>query len=284
MIRFSVIGELTPISLFLHHKCLSYMPAESLYINSLSALVCGKNFDLLQDSYLYTSTGLIHLFVVSGSHLIVLKKIIDQISKLFLKKEFYIITILLLLVYCAVCQFNAPVVRSFCFLSLSTLLTKIHRKWSPDYILFLAGFLALSLKPEWLSSLSLQMSWLASLVLLIYQQKLQNHPLIVRQTIFYFIFSFCFRILGFPAFSITILCVLMTPILEYILFPLALLTTLLHVIEPIFAFVISTLNYILSLLSYSSTPSEHDMESVKYLNWVTIFSCHYLLFFKKEKT
>ncbi len=283
-IRFSIVTELQSISLFLHHLCLSQVPPAPLSQATLSALVCGKNFDRLSDTQIYTSTGLIHLFVVSGSHLILIQKLLNQISPLFFKKINYAVLLLVLLTYAAMCLFNPPVTRSFIFLFFSITLHRRHQYWPKHYVLLIAGLATLALNYQWMTSMSLQMSWLAALVLEIYAQKFSSTSFFVRQLIFYSLFIVCYMGLGFPQLSTIIVCVVLTPALEYILFPFAILTVMFHPFEPLFSGLLMALNTLLKSFEFYSRPSFLEVPTVTYLNWLIIFICHFLLFFRKPRT
>lgn len=281
--RFSVVEYLQRFSLFFHQKCLDQLPVSETS-SAIAALVCGKNFEKLSEAQLYSTTGLIHLFVVSGSHLLLIQRALSSASQFILKKDFAGFIILILFVYCAVCLFNPPVLRSFIFLSLNYTLTYFHRHWPKDYVLLLAGLVALALNPPWCKSLSLQMSWIAALALEVYGLKFHRTSVFIRQILFYFLFLFCFRLLGFPEFSVVVVGVFLSPVLEYVLFPLAFLTVMFHFFEPLFSRLIHLLNDFLKLLEYYTTPSSLDLTLVITSNWVIIFTLHFLLFFRKPKS
>jgi predicted membrane metal-binding protein len=283
-IRFSIVSELQDMSLFLHNLCLLQIPNSSTTRATLSALVCGKNFERLSDTQIYSSTGLIHLFVVSGSHLILIQKFLTKISSLFTKKWPTTLLMLFLMTYAAMCLFNPPVTRSFIFLFMTIVLHQKHQYWPKHYLLLLAGLLTLCLNYQWVTSLSLQMSWLAALVLEIYTEKFKSFSFFFRQILFYGLFIVCFMGLGFPQFSTIVLCVLLTPVLEYILFPFAILTVIIHPLEPLFAGLLSVLNMFLSALEFSSRASYLEIPTVSFINWVLIFICHFLLFFRKPRS
>ena len=217
--RFSILSDLSTMSLFLHHECLAQLPNSSTSHETLAALVCGKNFESFADRQLYSTTGLIHLFVVSGSHLILIQTMLTQIGRIFFHRFLAVGLMVLLFLYAAMCLFNPPVTRSFIFLLISLVLHRNHQHWPKHYLLLLAGLTTLSLNYQWVNSLSLQMSWLAALALEIYAEKFKSFSIFFRQIIFYTSFTFCFLGLGFPQISTIVICVLVTPLLEYILFP-----------------------------------------------------------------
>lgn len=276
--RFSILSEFKGVSLFLHNFCLNQIPKSSASHDTLAALVCGKNFQSLSDTQFYASTGLIHLFVVSGSHLLLIQKVLYKI------KLNGVLLFAFLLVYCAMCLFNPPVTRSFIFLFLYLMLSRNHQYWPKHYLLLLSGLITICLNFEWVTSLSLQMSWMAALVLEIYATKFKDYSVFFRQIIFYSLFTVCFMGLGFPQFSTIILCVILTPLLEFILFPFAILTVIFHPLEPLFTSLLIGLNTLLKALEFSSRPSHLDIPTVSYMNWILIFLIHFILFFRKPRS
>ena len=278
------MNELQFLSHFFHQTCLNQVPSSENAQMALSALVCGENFSDRNQSRLYAATGLIHLFVVSGSHLILIQIFIEFISSrlLNLKSKWFILSVLFM--YSAVCLFNPPVIRSFIFLSLMLYLRHNHSYWPRSFILLISGLFCLFLNFDFINSLSFQMSWLAALTLEIHRQKFKNTNSIFRQIIFYFIFSSSFLALGFPQFSIVIVCIVLTPVLEYILFPLAFVTVIFHVFEPLFSFIILCLNVVLHALNFESTSTQVSVNQLITVNWIIIVMCHFWIHKGKLKS
>ena len=283
-IRFSAVVKLENLSLFLHSLCIDQVPNAIATRATLSALVCGQNFENLSDTQLYSSTSLIHLFVVSGSHLLLIQKVMTYFSTFFLKNSRVGILLTLLFIYAAMCLFNPPVTRSFVFIFFTLILNRKHHHWPKHYLLLIAGLFTLVLNYKWITSLSLQMSWLAALAMQIYSEKFKSLSLFFRQVIFYCLFIICFMGLGFPQASTIVLCVILTPALEYVLFPIAILTVIFHPLEPLFAALLYGLNTFLTSFEFYIRSSYLEITTVSYLNWVVIFLCHFLLFFRKPRT
>lgn len=133
-------------------------------MEAYQAIVCAQNLPSTDFKDALVTTGLIHLIVVSGSHLILLK---EGLQKLLGNcKRALLIILVILFLYCGVCKLEPPVVRAFMALLLSLLNKKFKLFWSPGRVTHLAGLSSLALFPEWLFSKSLLLSWLASLSLI----------------------------------------------------------------------------------------------------------------------
>lgn len=274
--RFSVIEFLSPLSSFFHQRCLYLLPSHVHDFPEMAALVCGHNFENAADAQIYKSSGLIHLFVVSGSHLVLLKKILEKVR---LPTS---VIFCFLIAYCFCSLLNPPVVRSCLFLLATLALKKISRLWPVDYILLLSGFLCLILNPYWVGSLSLQMSWIAGLVLAC----CSDLDSALRQMTFYFIFSLTYFGLGFPSPSIIPLSLFVSPVLEFVLFPLCLSATLFHFLEPLPKFLIEHLNSVLVSLEFNNSIQIFQQDSLNNAvawNWLIIFLIHIYLYFKRKR-
>lgn len=142
-----------------HLKCDDLLPQTSASHHSLAALICGANLPVsaLQNDLLRSS--LIHAYVVSGSHLLLL----DQFFSIF--KIPGLVRFLFLSFYSLIAGWQAPVVRAL--LSWIFTATKFRMRLSipSDLLVAIAGMTCLVLFPAWWSSLSLILSWCASLAL-----------------------------------------------------------------------------------------------------------------------
>lgn len=196
------------------------------------ALVCAKPFPSENKWKLWLQiSGLIHLFVVSGSHFIVLQWILE---KLRVPKAIQFFT---LWFYNALTGFSAPGTRACMALSCGFLF-----KVREDQKLFAVALLCLALQPTWVMSHSFWLSWLASLILLVTPQMKID---LLRNSIFYFIW------LGL-GFSISIwaipLNLIVGPFISWVLFPLAFLSYL-PGIDYLFHLGIIVLEKVLNLFS-----------------------------------
>ncbi len=283
-IRYSFLPELIFLTKPLHETCLNLLPHSLKTTASLQALVCGRNFQSLEAAKIYTSAGLIHLFVVSGSHLILIHKFIEFIFvKLgFKKAELY--GLLVLFFYAAICEFNAPVTRSFIGLVFVYRLKMEHKYWHKDFVLMIVGFFCLILCSTWVHSLSLQMSWLAALGIIINDRTLKYKNKLMKQLPFYILYSLTFSCLGFPQVCTVVIALFFTPVLEFILLPLAFLVLLFPFLNSVFEVVLNITNQILSKMELSTSTELTNIETTIFLNWIFILSLHIYLYFNRKKT
>lgn len=172
------------------------------------ALVCARSFPAGNQwkTWLQIS-GLIHLFVVSGSHFIVLQWIVQ---KLRLPRP---LQFLILWFYNGVTGFSPPGTRACMTLSFSFLF-----KIRDEQKLFAVALLCLALQPSWILSYSFWLSWLASLILIVTPQFKID---VLRNFIFYGVWL----LLGFTISVWTVpLNLLVGPFISWVLFPLAFLS------------------------------------------------------------
>lgn len=285
-IRFSVIDFLIGFCSEFHSTCVEAASEHVRSFESLQALVCGKNFSDPAQSNLLIASGLIHLFVVSASHLMILRKIIFYLlcNKFFaLTKFLQVGTFSLLFLYCAVCKFNPPIVRSFAALIILAVFEKINLKWKTETLILVSGLICLILSPAWINSLSLQMSWIAALTLSVISYFFAKANSLFKNSIFYFQYLSTFNFIGIPNPASIGVSTLFTKFLEYVLFPLALLVFLFPFLGSVFDFLIVSLNMILSKLELTVIFRPYDSEKMIFLNWVLIFALHLFLNYSARK-
>lgn len=282
-IRISVVDNLIGFFYSYHVSCLKLAPDHVRSIDYLHALVCGKNFSSAAQSQHLIASGLIHLFVVSGSHLQILQKLLQIPLKKLCNKlpslVFYLETTILalLFIYSAVCKFNPPIFR--CFLAVFFIFSsqKLGLRWRTQTLVLISGLFCLVLAPEWATSLSLQMSWIAALTLIIISHFFENKNLIYKNSIFYIQYICTFSFIGFPPLVSIAIATLFTPFLEFVLFPLAFSVYAFPVLSSLFDVLIHSLNFTLVNLNLAVNLRDYDSEQVIFLNWVLICALHAFL-------
>ncbi|MBC7464510.1 MAG: ComEC/Rec2 family competence protein [Bdellovibrio sp.] len=276
-LRFSVHSLLQPVSLLLHQSCLERLPVASKSLPELQALVCGQGFSDAASSQLYVATGLIHLFVVSGAHLILLETILKKVP-IFQKSSSRILILIALFIYVLACEMNPPITRSFISLLFSGFLIKNRLNWPASFKIFLIGIITLAMNPEWANSASLQLSWIAGLVVALNTCYFSKHTFLFRQSLYFILLWPLLIFLSVPSHLVILMNLIFTPILEFILFPLGLVTWVLPFLHPLFDLFIEGLNAILKLLEFKSTAQTTlDLSALSSMGWFIIFGLHFCL-------
>lgn len=271
LIRFSIYEYVAPVAEKTHVICLELLPSSSNSLSELKALVCAENFDTLNSSQLYVSSGLIHLFVVSGAHLIVIEKILTKL------KFKSIITYLILIVYGFACNLNAPVTRCLVAYTLTYYLTKKHISWPAHFKLLIIGAVTLCLNPAWIGSLSLQMSWIAAFLVIAGDNFFKNSSQLFRQSLFFFTLLPTIIFFQIPAPTVIIANLVLAPILELVLFPLGLLVLFFNFLEPLFEYLIFIFKIVLTGLEFDFQFQTAEMpKSIVLTNWLIIFLIHFI--------
>jgi len=275
--RLSVVEMLAPFTNQLHGICLKHAPIYSNSNEILQALVCGESLKHANINRLLIAAGLIHIFVVSGSHLHLIANILKAFSQ---KSKAYLIIPLAL--YCSVCQMNPPVTRAFLIIAVKVGFEHLDIRISKLNIILISGITGLILNPKWSASLSYQMSWIAAIIITTpHFFSKQSYNLIFNQSLFYASYVTVYNTLSFPPLIAIVISLVFTPILEYILFPLALLSYFSHSITDIFIYNFDTfMNLICKTLeklelqsTFLTLPTTNSISS----NWLFIISLHYFL-------
>jgi len=167
LITILLTALLTPTKIFWaasfipHHLCLKAIPNSGLS----QAFICGASLGQNEASFQETliQLGLIHLIVVSGSHLLFLRKILRFIFPLLKRK--HLLETLICFGYAGICWWDPPVTRA-CFQVLIYRIAKEEKlNLSMNQQILWAGIISLLVFPSWFFSISFCLSWLASLSL-----------------------------------------------------------------------------------------------------------------------
>lgn len=155
---------LAEISIPLQNFCVSSV-ANSPHADLQKALICGVNLPADSDwLQVLVRTGLIHLIVVSGSHLIVIIFLIEWLCTQNKYAKFWLW--LILPIYTLMTGVQAPAVRALFSLLLSEFSVFFRLNMGRLQILIYSILLSFALAPGWCNSLSLILSASASLGLM----------------------------------------------------------------------------------------------------------------------
>lgn len=230
-----------PFSFILHQWCLEHIQNHTENVEIYSALLCGKKLDFTGETRkIFAVSGLIHLMVVSGAHLIFLEKIWEFLPK-WPYKNFFIATSLI--IYALMTGLHPPVFRALSSFFIFRFSSYFKLFWSPCLRIMLSGVLSLICNPQWVFSTSLQMSWIGALAFSYsrYSKLMGNImcymlilPIISQWTTLHPI-SVLLNWILFPIISVT-------------LFPLSVASFICpvfyHISEPLWSFLLQTLMWL----------------------------------------
>ena len=224
LISIGLPKKLAEVSQNLRSECSSHL-SQTQYHELNSALICGTNLQNLQTKNLFQFTGLIHLIVVSGSHLIFLQQIIAYfLSRILRRNASFLITALILLFFTLMTGLQPPCVRAFVQLLIGKFNQECKLFWRPWHSVFISGLICLSLFPEWLASLSLLMSWACAFALSI-PTRSQSH--FKQHVVIYFILLPVLSSISIPHPFVILVNFIFAPIFGMIVFPMALISAVL---------------------------------------------------------
>ena len=152
---------LSPITETLHGWCLERISSQTSQTDIHSALICGKRLPFGELRKIFTDTGLIHLMVVSGAHLVFLEKSLSVLPQWPYKNVF---TAVCLVFYSLIAELHPPIFRALVSFFLSAISKKFQLHWNSYWRVMFSGVICVILNPSWISSISLQLSWTGALV------------------------------------------------------------------------------------------------------------------------
>lgn len=213
-----------------HHICLNLAPT-SQYTELYQAIVCGEALSNPQFLKSFRDSGLMHIMVVSGSHLLTLRSLIRWPR----------IQIPILMFYCCVTGFQPPVVRSIIQLLIQESTKRLA--WSSNICVFMSGLMTWSLRPEWITSLSFQLSWMCAFALSL----TEGRSLFTKVSVIYICTALILAQFQWPHPVSILMNATLAPFIGVVLFPAALLTFALPALSPLTDFLWST---VLGLCSF----------------------------------
>ncbi|MFN8847847.1 MAG: ComEC/Rec2 family competence protein [Bdellovibrionales bacterium] len=233
---------LTPWIHFFNESCLNFNPIDSNYDNVWNALVCGKGLADNDFSHQLKATGLIHIFVVSGSHFLILQQIFERLR---IPSP---VGITFLVFFNFLSGFTAPGTRACLGSSLNPILKlNGHQK-----VLFIS-VMTLLINPDWIRSYSFWLSWLASLILEISPK---DRFRIIQNFLYYLTWSFLGMTLSLWSIPLN---VLIAPLIGWVLFPLSLLSFF-PGFDLLFTFLLKSLEHLFELLNLSQKKVPFGLE------------------------
>lgn len=140
-----------------------------------TAILCGQKITASATQKTLQASGLIHLFIISGSHIVFLYQLF-----IYLNFPHWLVSLILILLT-FVTGFQAPVVRACIQYFLNRYSKKNKLNLKPDTLVLFTTAFCLLLFPDWVNSPSFHLSWLASLALSIPLSVKAWHAALFRQ-------------------------------------------------------------------------------------------------------
>ncbi len=245
------IVDAKEIEIVKKNKNIYYLIKQALYNNFqnnpyLLTFIMGDK-SLIKNNVLrsYQENGISHLFAISGMHITMFAKILNIILKklsLNEEKKFLIISFFLCC-YLLLVGFSPSILRGVLFYIFFTLNKIYYFYIKPvNLYIFILG-VCLLINPNFIFDVGFWYSFLISLALILYSFKLQSKNFVIslfKVSFLSFIVSIPISLFNF--YQINILSIfyniLFVPLISVIIFPCALISSLVKPIRPIFNFLI----------------------------------------------
>jgi competence protein ComEC len=210
----------------LHQLCLNQFEPQQ-YATLLQAIVCGQNLALPEFKDPLVKAGVIHLFVVSGGHLVFLAEWLDRSTRLFKYRLPFIAVYFVLILYGFVAGFQPPIVRGLLLLGLSKLVVLLRLNWPEVLLQLLCGCIALVFIDTDAQRLSLIMSWQASLALRLLAKKSE----LIKATGIYLAMMPVLSLFQLTSPFSILMNLILVPLFSWIILPLSILSTFFEVLQ-----------------------------------------------------
>ena len=238
----------------------------------------------------YQENGISHLFAISGMHITMFANILNIILKklsLNEEKKFLIISFFLCC-YLLLVGFSPSILRGVLFYIFFTLNKIYYFYIKPvNLYIFILG-VCLLINPNYIFDVGFWYSFLISLALILYSFKLQSKNFVIslfKVSFLSFIVSIPISLFNF--YQINILSIfyniLFVPLISFIIFPCALISSLVEPIRPIFNFLIiilENLSLFLNKISFGKLIFKR-LNMIVYIIYLIIIIL--FLFWKRNK-
>lgn len=144
----------------IHRACQALAP-QSAESENYRAIVCGSPLKVSDFKTGLARSGLLHLIVVSGSHLIALEALLSASSRRYPWLNRLLIPVLL--VFTAANRFEPVVIRALAYWIFSRLNERWNLFWRKTFLVSIAGLFAFAFCENHFQVLGLLMSWTCSL-------------------------------------------------------------------------------------------------------------------------
>lgn len=271
---FVSIYDLTNI---LHSACLRFTP-ESTYSNMYAALVCGKPLLDADFSQSLKNLGIFHIMIVSGSHLVFLSSLIENLFNRPKFEKLKAIALPILITYSLCTNAQPPVIRAVISISIDLIQRKKKLFWNHSEVILISTLICLSISNPWENSYSLLLSYAAAVAMDL--SKTKNS--LLKNTIIYILILPFLLPMNAPHPLSILSNMTLAPLIGTIYFPLSFVAYLIpysyKLIDPLWKTLIETCN-----LLGSELQSLEQMPVALPILWCIVFTFNFYGITKNKK-
>lgn len=269
---------LKPGAEYFHQFCIAQAP-HSEWKSFYLAIVCAEPLPESGFKHALKLSSLLHMIVVSGTHLIVLEQILKKISEFAPKIRALIPFVILGFVF--ITLLSPPAIRALMHYFITKTNTNKKLFLRPVQLSWLSTLLVLAVFPEWIYSLSLLLSTAASLgVSLIFNSHVS---LIKKHTLIYLFMALFLLPIGIPHPLSILFNVVLVPVFGGILFPLSLICFFIPCLTFITDFLWDVLSRFLQTLTMGLAPLYQSEVNLGIL-WIGLFFLQFYLALYPQNT
>ena len=208
----------------------------------LEALVLGKDDNIKEDVIeSYQTNGISHLLAISGAQITLFScGLLFILSKLFSKNTSYLFTIMFLLFYLFITNFQSSILRAVAFFIILTINKQFELKISTLKLLIITLCTLLIINPYLIYSLGFILSFTVSFFLILFKGLINKYQNYFSKTLVISLIAFLSSapIIINSFFKINLLSPIINlyfvPLVTFIIYPLALLTFIFKPLDNIF--------------------------------------------------
>ena len=249
--------------------------------NYLQALVLGDDNNLNEDiKNSYQTNGISHLLAISGAQITLFTCLLLFIfNKIFSKNTSYILTIIFLIFYLFITNFQASILRATIFFIILTINKQFELKIDTITLLAITCGILLIYNPYYIYNLGFILSFTISFFLIIFSKLINTYKNFFSKNLVISLIAFLAStpILINNFFEINLLSPLINlyfiPLMSYIIYPIALLTFIFKPLDNILFFLIQIMenaSLFFSKINFLNLTMHHVNTSIFILYYLLI--------------
>ena len=223
----------------------------------LNALVLGNDDEINEDiQNSYQTNGITHLLAISGAQITLFSSILLFLfNKIFSKNTPYLITIIFLLIYLFITNFQSSVIRATIFFIILTINKQFDLKLNTIFILIITACFTLIINPFIIYSLGFILSFTVSFYLILFKNLIDKYKNYFSKTLVISLIAFFSSapIIINTFFKLNLLSPIINlyfvPLMTFIIYPLALITFVFKPLDIIFLNIINVMENVSLKLS-----------------------------------
>ncbi len=260
----------------INHIDRTYSNVSSSYVKELLLGISSLDDNVISSA---SNLGIIHLFVISGLHINIIKKGIDKFLSLFnIPEEINLVIIdLILIIYLFISSFSIAIIRVVLISVIESIFEIRGKRYYKIDILSITLIISLIINPFSIFELGFYLTYISTLVIMLSKDK---NSVLVTLSVLSFSIPFLFYFNNSISLLIIPFTLVFGVIFTYLLIPFTYLILFIPLLDSIYSFMVDGLSNLLLFLNNINVTFSYSVNS-PYILFVIIL-CVFLIYAFKD--